>query len=75
MTQWTYEVHVNGDVDDRILSEIRAEFGNVTATVEPASTVMSSDVPDQAALIGMLTRLQDLGLKVHEVRRLVEPAG
>ena len=49
---------------------------NLRATVVPAETVLTGVVPDQAALYGVLNRLQALGLDLVEVRRVREdPAG
>ena len=43
-----------------------------SATVVPAETVLTGVVPDQAALYGVLNRLQALGLDLVEVRRVRE---
>lgn len=62
----TFEVHVRGELAPHDLEDL--EY--LTATVVPAETVLSGVVPDQAALLGLLARLQALGLEVVEVRRL-----
>lgn len=72
-TSW-YEIHVRGEVP----AETLAELEEMTAVHEPAATVLSGAVPDQAALHGILLRLQALGLELIEVRRLPtgeEPLG
>jgi hypothetical protein len=61
-----FEVHVRGELSPDELEDI--EY--LTATVVPTETVLSGVVPDQAALLGLLARLQSLGLEVVEVRRL-----
>lgn len=61
-----FEVHVRGELSPDELEGI--EY--LTATVVPTETVLSGVVPDQAALLGLLARLQSLGLEVVEVRRL-----
>jgi hypothetical protein len=61
-----FEVHVRGELSPDELEDI----GYLTATVVPTETVLSGVVPDQAALLGLLARLQSLGLEVVEVRRL-----
>jgi hypothetical protein len=69
VTIWTYEIHIVGQVDDADLSEMFAELGGVSRTTEPACTLLSGTVADQAALLGVLDRLQGLGLQVRELRR------
>jgi hypothetical protein len=61
-----YEIHVRGEIP----SEALAEFEGLTTFVEPAETVLSGVVEDQAALQGILARIQALGLELVEVRRL-----
>ena len=73
MQRWTYDVRVVGTVSDEVLAAVQAEFGDVAAVLEPPSTLIRSTVPDQAALIGMLTQLQGLGLNIYEVRRDADP--
>jgi hypothetical protein len=43
------------------------------ASVEPVETVLHGPVQDQAALYGLLDRIQALGLELVEVRRLPDP--
>jgi hypothetical protein len=73
MTGWVYEVVVVGQLGDDVLSRVRAELGDVAATIEPPSTLISGFAPDQAALLGLLDAVQALGLHVRELRRVVEP--
>jgi hypothetical protein len=61
-----YEIHVRGELP----AEVLAEFKGMTALLEPAETVISGVVEDQAALQGVLARIQALGLELVEVRRL-----
>jgi hypothetical protein len=65
-----YEIRIRGSVTPDDL----AELGLGDAGTEPVSTVLRGEVPDQAALHGILDRLQSLGLEVVEVRRLPEAA-
>jgi hypothetical protein len=60
-----YEIHVRGEIP----SEAMAELTGLTAVLEPAETVISGIVADQAALQGILVRIQSLGLELLEVRR------
>ena len=64
--QW--EIHVSGVVPESVL----AELDGLEATVEPATTVLYGCLPDEAALYGVLDRVQSLGLRLVEVRRLPE---
>jgi hypothetical protein len=52
-----------------------AAFEGMRASVEPVETVLHGPVQDQAALYGLLERIQDLGLELVEVRRLPDPPG
>ena len=63
-----FEIHVRGPVSP----EAMEEFEGLEATVVPAETLLTGVVPDQAALYGVLNRLQSLGLDLVEVRRLRE---
>ena len=67
MTPLEYEIRVAGLVPEDVLLEIE----NVQATVEPVGTVLRGPVVDQAALHGVINRLQNLGLELIEVRRLI----
>ena len=61
-----YEIRVSGLVPESVLAEIEG----VQVVVEPVQTVMRGPVLDQAALHGIINRLQRLGLDLIEVRRL-----
>jgi hypothetical protein len=50
-----------------------AAFEGMNASVEPVETVLHGPVQDQAALYGLLDRIQALGLELVEVRRLPDP--
>jgi hypothetical protein len=65
-----YEIHVKGRVSEQLLSV----FEGMEATVQSksAETVLRGPVLDQAALHGLLDRVQALGLELIEVRRLPE---
>jgi len=65
-----YEIRVSGLVPDSVLAEIEG----VQVIVVPVQTVLRGPVVDQAALHGIINRLQRLGLDLIEVRRLAEQA-
>lgn len=66
-----YEIRVSGLVPESLLAEIEG----VHAVVEPVQTVLRGPVVDQAALHGIINRLQGLGLDLIEVRRLSDQPG
>lgn len=65
MTWRYYEIRIAGTLPPEAL----VDFERLTATVEPVSTVVHGPLPDQAALNGLLARLELLGVQVHEIRR------
>jgi hypothetical protein len=68
MTTLDYEISVSGELPASVLEEIEP----FTVEVVPVRTVMRGPVPDQAALHGIINRLQSLGLELIEVRRIGE---
>lgn len=66
MTSSSYEIRITGIVPPEAL----LDFDDLTASVEPVETVLHGQLPDQAALHGLLARLEMLGVQVVEVRRL-----
>jgi hypothetical protein len=58
-----YEIRVAGAVPEQDLRDL----GAVPLSVDQVNTVLY-DVPDQAALYGLLARLRALGVDVVEVR-------
>lgn len=69
MTTLEYEIRVSGVIPESVLAEIEG----VQVMLEPVQTVIRGPVLDQAALHGIINRLQRLGLDLIEVRRI--PAG
>jgi hypothetical protein len=64
-----FEIRIKGRVSEATLSA----FEGLHYSVQPIETVLTGPVPDQAALHGLLERIQSLGLELVEVRRLPEP--
>ena len=52
--------------------DVLEEIENVRATIQPVGTILRGTVVDQAALHGVINRLQGLGLELVEVRRLLD---
>ena len=67
MAHTLYEIRVVGLVDDDVV----AELGDIRVSTTAVSTVLSSEIVDQAALLGVLARLRSLHLDVLEVRRVL----
>ena len=65
-----YEIRVSGTLPPEAL----LDFERLTASVEPVETVVHGPLRDQAALTGLLARLETFGVKVLEIRRLHETA-
>jgi hypothetical protein len=63
-----YEIRVAGVLPPEAL----LDFDRLTASVEPVETVVHGTIQDQAALHGLLARLETFGVQVIEVRRLRE---
>jgi hypothetical protein len=61
-----YEIRVVGTLPPEAL----LDFEELTAVREPVETVLHGPLQDQAALHGLLARLETYGVQVIEVRRL-----
>jgi hypothetical protein len=61
-----YEIRVAGILPPEAL----LDFERLTAVVEPVETVLHGPLSDQAALHGLLARLETFGVQVIEVRRV-----
>ena len=61
-----YEIRVSGILPPEAL----LDFDRLTASVEPVETVLHGPIRDQAALQGLLARLEAFGVEVVEIRRL-----
>jgi hypothetical protein len=63
-----YEIRVAG----MLPIEVLLDFELLRAAPAPVETVLHGPLPDQAALAAFLTRLEDFGADVIEIRRLRE---
>ncbi|WP_433467087.1 hypothetical protein [Spirillospora sp. CA-128828] len=61
-----YEIRISG----RVGESFRLAFEELSITVRPAETVMRGRDMDQAALYGILDRIQALGFELIEVRQI-----
>jgi hypothetical protein len=58
-----YEITVRGRLSDTLVGA----FDGLTAKSLPAQTVLSGHITDQAALYGVLERIESLGLELLHV--------
>jgi hypothetical protein len=63
-----YEIRVAG----MLPVEVLLDFELLSAAPMPVETVLHGPLPDQATLAAFLTRLEDFGADVIEIRRLRE---
>jgi hypothetical protein len=66
-----YEIRIRGRVGDELASYVH----DMSEEVLPVETVLRGEIVDQAALHGMLDRLEQLGLELVEVRQLPRERG
>ncbi|GAA2300401.1 hypothetical protein OKJ48_06130 [Streptomyces kunmingensis] len=66
-----FEIRVRGKIGEAF----RSAFGELTVVLRPSETVLLGSGLDQAALYGILDRIQGLGLELLEVRRLPDGHG
>ena len=59
-----YEIRVRGVLSEALLEA----FPSLDAEVQGGDTVLAGTLPDQAALYGVLTQIEALGLELIEVR-------
>jgi len=68
VTPTSYEIRVSGAVPEDAV----AEFGDVHVLTTDVTTVLSGELADQAALLGLLARCRALGLNIVEVPRVLQ---
>jgi len=68
MSTLEYEISVSGELPASVLEEVE----DFSVEVVQVRTVMRGPIADQAALHGIINRLQSLGLDLIEVRRIGE---
>lgn len=70
----TYEIRVEGTVSDEALDALALQVDGLRVSVEPVLTVLEGPLEDEAALKGVLARLESIGAVVVEVRRVTPDA-
>jgi predicted ester cyclase len=69
MPQHHYEIRVRG----RLGTTLRTAFPGLRARVQDNHTVLSGPLADRAALHGVLTTIETLGLELIELRQVTNP--
>jgi hypothetical protein len=69
VTSLVYDLSFKGNASDMLL----AEFGEFAVKVDRGVTHIRANLPDRAALYGLIGRLDALGLELLDVRRVTEP--
>jgi hypothetical protein len=70
MRPQTYEITFAGQAG----RTLRAEFDDCEVTIGPGRTTLRAELPDQAALSGLVLRITSLGLEVIDVHLVAPPA-
>ena len=66
MTALEFEIRVAGVLPPDVLEELE----HLRVVTQSTETVLQGPVTDQAALVGIINRLQGLGIELREVRQL-----
>ena len=61
-----FEIRVAGSLPPDVLEELE----HLRVVTQSTETVLQGPVTDQAALVGIINRLQGLGIELREVRQL-----
>ena len=66
----TYEITFTGQAD----RTLRAEFDDCQVTTGPGATTLRAELPDPAALSGLVQRIAGLGLEITHITLVTAPA-
>jgi hypothetical protein len=69
MRSQTYEITFSGQAG----ATLGAEFDDCEVTIGPGTTTLRAEVPDQAALTGLVQRITGLNLEIIVVRLVAPP--
>jgi hypothetical protein len=70
MRSHTYEITFTGQAG----ATLRAEFDDCEVTIGPGTTTLRAEVPDQAALTGLVQRITGLNLEIILLRLVAPPS-
>jgi hypothetical protein len=65
----TYEITFTGQAG----TALRAEFDDCEVTIGPGTTTLRAELPDQAALTGLVHRITGLRLELIHMRLVAPP--
>jgi hypothetical protein len=66
----TYEISFSGPAGRTLC----AQFDDCEVITSPETTTLRAELPDQAALPGLVERVVGLGLEIIDVHRVAQPA-
>jgi hypothetical protein len=66
----TYEITFGGQAG----KTLRAQFDDCTVTTSPETTTLRAELPDPAALPGLVERVVGLGLEIIDVHLVTQPS-
>jgi hypothetical protein len=66
----TYEITFSGQAG----RTLRAQFDDCQVTTSPETTTLRAELPDQAALPGLVERIVGLGLEIIDMHRVTQPS-
>ena len=69
MRSHTYEITFMGQAGEAL----RAEFDDCEVSIGPGTTTLRAELPDQAALSGLVERITGLGLEVIHMHLVAPP--
>jgi hypothetical protein len=67
---YSYEITFTGQAD----RTLRAQFDDCKVIMGPDTTTLRAELPDQAALSGLVQRIAGLGLEISHVLLLTPPS-
>jgi hypothetical protein len=70
MRSHTYEITFTGQAG----ATLRAEFDDCEVAIGPGTTTLRAEVPDQAALTGLVQRITCLNLEIILLRLVAPPS-
>ena len=70
MRSRTYEISFSGSAG----RTLRAQFDDCEVITSPDTTTLHAELPDQAALPGLIERIVGLGLEIVDVHLVPQPS-